>query len=84
MSTIEKSILDSLIELDKAVNSISSASAKPNLQPIFGRLDELAGQLPKESDPNLRHYLQRKSYEKARLLLQGRDAENAIGTCRHV
>jgi len=32
----------------------------------------------------LLHYLQKKSYEKARLYLQGRDAENQLGNCRHV
>jgi hypothetical protein len=40
--------------------------------------------LPRETDPQLRHYLQKKSYEKARLFLQGRDAENQAGNCRHV
>jgi hypothetical protein len=51
------------------------------LQGIFARLDALTAQLPKGSDPNLLHYLHKKSYEKARLLLQGRDAENARGSC---
>jgi hypothetical protein len=30
------------------------------------------------------HYLRKKSYEKARLWLEGRDAENARGNCGHV
>jgi len=29
----------------------------------------------------LLHYLHRKSYEKARLFLEGRGAENAAGSC---
>ena len=64
--------------------SMTTANPKPNLQPIFARLDELARRLPKSADPNLLHYLHKKSYEKARLVLQGRDAENAEGNCGHV
>jgi len=44
----------------------------------------LTNQLPPDTDPNLLHYLHRKSYEKARLLLQGRDTENAQGSCGRV
>jgi hypothetical protein len=52
--------------------------------PLFERIDNLTRQLPKETDPSLLHYLHKKSYEKARLFLQGRDTENAEGNCRHV
>jgi hypothetical protein len=31
--------------------------------------------------PQLRHYLHQKSYRKAHLFLQDRDAENARGNC---
>jgi len=44
----------------------------------------LTAQLPPQTDPQLLHYLHKKSYEKARLFLQGRDAENQFGNCRHV
>jgi len=47
----------------------------------------IAGPRPAASrgtDPQLLHYLQKKSYEKARLFLQGRDAENVQGSCGHV
>jgi len=30
------------------------------------------------------HYLHKKSYEKARLWLEGREAENKAGNCGHV
>ncbi len=83
MTEIENDILAELIELDRAVQAMPNANPKPNLLPIFARLDELARRLPKSADPNLLHYLHKKSYEKARLLLQGRDAENAQGSCRH-
>ncbi len=70
MSDLEQSILNTLLELDAAVRSIRTGNRKPDLQPLFSRLDYLASQLPKGTDPQLRHYLNNKSYEKARLLLQ--------------
>ena len=81
MTDFEKRVLGALVELEDAVRALRTANPKPDLPPLFARLDELAGQLPPDADPQLRHYLVRKSYEKARLLLQGRDAENAHGTC---
>jgi len=81
MSHTEQALLRTLNELDVAVKSMPTAGSKPNLLPIFERLDMLASQLPKGAHPDLLHYLNRKSYEKARLLLEGRDPENARGTC---
>ena len=84
MTDIEKNILDSLIELENAVKAMPTANSKPNLLPLFARIEELSRQLPRGADPNLLHYLNKKSYEKARLFLQGRDADNAEGSCGHV
>jgi hypothetical protein len=81
---IKKNLLNALVELDDAVKSMPSANPKPNLLPIFSRIDELTKQLPRDTDPALLHYLHKKSYEKARLFLQDRDAENQAGNCRHV
>ncbi|HEX3855788.1 MAG TPA: hypothetical protein VHY30_00655 [Verrucomicrobiae bacterium] len=81
---ILKNILATLVELDDAVKSMPTANPKPNLLPLFARIDELTKQLPRDADPQLLHYLHKKSYEKARLFLQDRDAENQIGNCRHV
>lgn len=81
---METQLLGALIELDDAVKKMPSANPKPNLVPLFGRIDELTRQLPRQTDPALLHYLHKKSYEKARLYLQGRDAENQAGNCRHV
>jgi len=81
MTDIERQILDTLLELEKAIESMSTASPKPKLLPFFSRLDQLAEQLPRGTDPSLLHYLRKKSYEKARLFLQGRDSENATGNC---
>jgi hypothetical protein len=83
-ASIEKNLLDALVELDNAVKTMPSANPKPSLLPLFSRLDELTRQLPTDTDPALLHYLHKKSYEKARLYLQGRDAENQAGNCRHV
>lgn len=76
---IEKEILDTLVELDKAVKGMATANPKPNLIPLFTRLDELAAKLPRGTDPELMHFLQRKSYEKARVKLEGGLA--ARGSC---
>ncbi len=81
MTELEKQILKSLVELDATVRAIRTTQPKPDLLPLFTRLDDLTRQLPRETDPNLLHYLHKKSYEKARFLLQGRDAENVQGAC---
>jgi hypothetical protein len=84
VTVTEQSILNTLIDLENAVKSMPTADPKPNLLALFARLDELARQLPPQTDPNLLHYLHKKSYEKARLFLAGRDAENQVGSCRQV
>jgi hypothetical protein len=60
-----------------------SANPKMDLLELFARIDELANQLPRDTDPALLHYLHKKSYQKARRFLQGREAENAVGACRN-
>jgi hypothetical protein len=83
-NVLEKNLLEALTNLDAAVKSMPAANPKPNLVPLFNRIDDLAKSLPRDTDPALLHYLHKKSYEKARLFLQGRDAENQAGNCRHV
>ena len=83
MSETEAEILDTLEELDSAVKRMKTANPKPNLLPLFQRLDELTRALPSSTDPSLLHYLHKKSYEKALAHLQGEAARNARGTCRH-
>lgn len=77
-------LLQSLTELEDSVAVMGKVTPKPDLLPIFARIDDLARQLPRGTDPTLLHYLQKKSYQKARLYLQGRDSENQAGNCRHV
>jgi hypothetical protein len=43
------------------------------LKAISERIDDLQRHLPKPVDPQLAHYLQRKSYDKALEYLEGRD-----------
>lgn len=81
MTETEQLIFDELIGMETALANLQ-AQPKPNLVAIFERIDELTRQLPKDADPELLHFLHKKSYEKARLHLQGRGAENARGTCR--
>jgi hypothetical protein len=50
-----------------------AASPKPDLLPLFERIDSLSAELPKTTDPDLLHFLRRKSYEKARLLLEEKE-----------
>jgi hypothetical protein len=72
VSLTEKAILQTLHDLESAVRSMRTSTSKPDLLPIFTRLDELTRQLPSETDRALVHYLQRKSYEKARVWLEER------------
>ena len=72
MQESEQKLLDALIDLEAAVQSMSTANAKPDLVAKFQQIDAIAAQLPKGTHPQLIHYLQRKSYEKARLFLQGK------------
>jgi hypothetical protein len=81
MTEMEQQILGALVELEQAVARMKTDNPKPNLVPIFERIDQLGRELPPTADPLLQHYLRKKSYEKARLFLQGRDAENATGNC---
>lgn len=83
MTQVEEKILHKLVELDNAVKSMATATQKPNLLPLFEEIDSLTYQLPKGTHPELLHFLHKKSYEKARLFLQGRQSETSAGTCRH-
>ena len=83
MTETEQSIWQALVELDGQVKAMATANPKPNLLPLFARVDELTRRLPPQTAPELLHYLHKRSYEKARLFLEGRDAENAAGNCGH-
>jgi len=67
---VEQQLLNALVELDHAVRAMPAIEGKPNLLLLFDRIDKLAEQLPPVADPELHHFLQRKSYEKARQHLE--------------
>lgn len=81
MDNVEKTILDQLVKLEDGITQMKSGGEKPDFVALFKNLDELTLQLPSGTDSQLLHYLHKKSYEKARLYLEGRDAENANGGC---
>jgi len=82
MSATERDILQTLTELENAVKAMATTNPKPNLSRLLTRIDTMTDQLPKDTDATLLHYLHRKSYEKARLWLEGRETENQAGSCR--
>jgi hypothetical protein len=79
MNDIETRLLQALKDLDAMVKTMSTANPKPNLLPLFTQIDELAKHLPRSTDPELLHFLQRKSYDKARARLEGLSI--ARGSC---
>ena len=81
MTATEQRLLDTLVELEGTIEALPNTDPKPDLLPLFSRLDELTRTLPLTSDPMLLHYMHKKSYQKARLFLQGCEAENARGNC---
>ncbi len=81
MNDLERQILDELLGYEDTVRRLPTMNPKPDLLAVFNRLDGLTAQLPRGTDPNLLHFLHKKSYEKARLWLQSRHEEIARGGC---
>jgi hypothetical protein len=76
MTQLETKLLQALRQLEETVRTRG-----PELGMQLQHVDELATELPKGTSPDLLHYLHKKSYQKARLWLEGRDAENEAGQC---
>jgi hypothetical protein len=72
MTQIEQELLETLLELERSAARMPAANPKPDLRPLFARVEALTGRLPRGTDPDLLHYLHRKSYQKARAFLQQR------------
>lgn len=83
MKDTEREILATLNDLDRMVQSMKTVNQKPNLLPVFEKLETLTTHLGRDADASLLHYLHKKSYEKARLYLEARAAENPGGACLH-
>jgi hypothetical protein len=78
----ERAVLDSLRQLDSTVKAMAGPAPGPDLGSLFALVDRLAEALPPETSPDLLHFLRKKSYEKARLWLEGRADEIGRGACR--
>jgi len=81
MTQLEEQLHAGLIDLDRTVKQMAATKQPVDLMPLFARIDELGAQLPPGTDPQLLHFLQRKSFEKATLWLEGRKAEITRGIC---
>lgn len=73
-------LLQALRDFEAAVAAVNE-EPNPDLMGHFNRIDELTSQLPGDTDGELLHYLHKKSYEKARLFLEGCHAEIQKGGC---
>ena len=81
MTQMEQELHRALRHLEDAVKRMGETKAPVDLLPFFARIEELTARLPVGTDPQLVHFLQRKSFEKARLWLEGRKAEITRGIC---
>ena len=81
MTQLEQDLHQALLDLDGAVKRMAKTKSSVDLMPLFARIDELAAKLPPATDPQLLHFLQRKSFAKATLWLEGRKAEITRGIC---
>jgi hypothetical protein len=81
MTVTEQSLLAAIRDLEAAARAMPTANPKPSLLPLFARIEALERQLPQGTDPRLLHVLQSKSYEKARLLLEGNGGDAPSGSC---
>ncbi len=71
MNSVEENLLRALLDLEQAAKMRAAANPKTNIGDLLRRLDEMANELPAGTDPQLLHFLRRKSYDKARRWLQG-------------
>jgi hypothetical protein len=81
MTELEQELHAALLALDRAVKAMAATKQPADLLPLFARIDELGAQLPPDTDPQLIHFIQRKSFEKAAFWLEGRKAEITRGVC---
>ena len=81
---LEENLLNAFIELDNAVKAMPAADPKPNLLPLFARIDELTKQLPRDADPALLHYCTRKVTKRRGCFCRIAMRKTRSGNCRHV
>jgi hypothetical protein len=81
MTQLETELHQALLDLDDAVKRMAATKLPVDLMTHFARIDELGAKLPAGTDPQLVHFIQRKSFEKAMLWLEGHKAEITRGIC---
>ena len=81
MTQLEQELHTALLDLDRAVKHMATTKERVDLLPLFARIDDLGAKLPPGTDPQLIHFIQRKSFEKAAFWLEGRKAEITRGIC---
>ena len=76
---MQKTIVDITAALRERLAIISDENSRRDpdahmarLRVVSEKIDSLAAALPRPIDPQLFHFLQRKSYDKALVLLEGR------------
>jgi DNA phosphorothioation-dependent restriction protein DptG len=72
MTDTEHQLHAALVALEAAARPETREAPRPNLQPLFERIDALTAALPADADRQLRHFLERKTYAKAREWLEDR------------
>lgn len=72
-----------LTELREALAAlvVPAADRKLGVAESLERIERLEGRLGDAIEPRLKHYLTQRSYQKALLFLEGREAENERGNC---
>ena len=81
MTQLEEQLHEALVALELAVKGFAATKQPVDLMPLLGRIDELGVQLPPETDPQLLHFIKKKSFEKAILWLEDRKGEIGRGNC---
>ena len=81
MTQLEQELHTALLDLDRAVKRMAATKERVDLLPLFARIDDLGAKLPPTTNPRLLHFMERKSFEKAALWLEGRGTEIGRGTC---
>lgn len=69
MRPIEQNLIEALDQLEDRTARLRTGQTDVDLAGCLRRLDELSASLPPDTDPRLRHFLQSRSYQKARLWL---------------
>lgn len=79
MTDVERALLATLVDMEQEVETAARTGRRPDVISRVHRLRDLTASLPADSDPMLLHCLQRHSWEKARLTLEGRSDEVSHG-----